>query len=523
MESMGNIISWDEDESRDISSYNEDNYIVQGNKIEGLIEEGDENKYEMTYREHLMKIPDVLFKHYIKYHPMRLNEKERILLEVLESALDVSEYTDNVDIARSDYGMYYFGSYSYYSQRDVSINKRTKQQIIKEQHQELKQIIIGLLMGNSYRDCIKLLHNPTLLEECIQNCFEVGRRFKISNPHLMRTTYQKMMHILQDAILYNPSFIGPEFEQTKKFKEILTVGLFAKENQLEDVFNEPNFRVAVLPAVGSGTERENARKEIIKKYGGETERMLLSISDGFASAASMCGVVHQMLHDLKKGYQESTKLTDLTIKWGVRGSRISHSHSEQFIFVSQSLTLWWNVMQNMPLLWNTTDKEFLSGSNYSLVNTGQGLQRMQSAPNVSGVMHQILANTKQKLCNDGWRGLSVVHMGDQDVPNCLFFIDKYSQVPWIVAPIVKTTTRIIKDNNKRLDNLFTQYTREQWSTLIYRDFFQHGFDGSGSDGGSCIDGRLTSAWNWCSMIERYIFYPFFLVTDFEGFEGPYKK
>jgi len=97
--------------------------------------------------------------------------------------------------------------------------------------------------------------------------------------------------------------------------------------------------------------------------------------------------------------------------------------------------------------------------------------------------------------------------------------DKYSQVYRILLPVCNTLGKLpsiystpslrnyIDSEYGSLDGLYLE---------ILGDFFRHAFDGSGADNfydaGSCIDGRLTSAWNWCAMLEKKRYFHVFLLT-----------
>ena len=235
--------------------------------------------------------------------------------------------------------------------------------------------------------------------------------------------------------------------------------------------------------------------------------------------------VDRMIYFLKKYFRASSEGDySLAIRSGSGGSCLTHSHSTQFTFVLQSLELWREIQHEMFKLWIMADDDLLSDNGqYRLVDTGQGLNRMKSAPRVGATMSRILDTVRRRV--GSWVGLSVVHLGDRDVPNPLVFIDKYTQVPRILAPIVNTIERLHELVCEPTLELFIQ----QYGGLnhvcktILRDFFRHGFDGSGDDGGSCIDGRLTSAWNWCSQIEKKEYYPIFLLTGFYGFDGDFRK
>lgn len=61
------------------------------------------------------------------------------------------------------------------------------------------------------------------------------------------------------------------------------------------------------------------------------------------------------------------------------GARLSHSHTRQFIYLYQTLTLWRFIVHDFYKLWFMAEGDMLDETNrYALRDTGQGLNRVQA-------------------------------------------------------------------------------------------------------------------------------------------------
>jgi hypothetical protein len=268
---------------------------------------------------------------------------------------------------------------------------------------------------------------------------------------------------------------------------------------------------------------------------------------------------------------ESADLS-LAIGGGEGGARLSHSHSRQHAFALQSLLLWREIAHEMFKLWCLAEADLLDGASpYALKDTGQGLQRVQPAPRTEKAMRELLHRTQRKL--GSWVGSAVIHLGDSNVPNALNFIDKvgalrararartaylthtraralailtlagrapgplarrvarqYAAIERILNPLLAVLDAI--GTPKHQPAQLQTYIAMRWRSptdavkAILCDFFKFAFDGSGADNfydaGSCIDGRLTSAWNWCSQVSAKPYYPLFKMCGFIGFDGEFQ-
>lgn len=484
-----------------------------------------------------------------RFIPLRLDGRERGLLAMLKGALNVSEYTDRVDVLSSRW-----------SSKTKTINR--------ELHLVLAALAGMMVAGDAKwgRKNAALLDKLEDNQEVFAEIFEVGRRYKITNPEKFRSFYGKMMYMLQDVQAQGR--VGLNL-----VKDIQMVYDFVEEKQGLDLLRDKRVIAATADIAGIAMSKSEVQRQVAAKSEAragllrdfvspslsreDVERALDSIADANNYIAFNVAPVERVLDLLRNNFHPDKPDGEWSLKLGGGGgggrkrfsspsmynygygslssgyggsvssmfgsstAQLSHDHRTQFVFVTQSLRLWSEAMRNMYRLWYFADLDLLSGkASYRLCNTGQGLNRVQSCPSVSVEMRRIL-RIVQSACGP-WVGLSVVHLGDRDVPNALVFIDKYTQIPRILNPIAEVVRSL---EEMALDPVIGDYVEDGWGGVhnakmaVLSDFFKGGFDGSGDDGGSCIDGRLTSAWNWCSLLPKKAFAPIFYLAGQYGFDG----
>jgi hypothetical protein len=268
------------------------------------------------------------------------------------------------------------------------------------------------------------------------------------NPSKMRDSYGKMMFILQDTELEKDS-IGDSFIKKiqtvysyLQMKDKLHILLDARILEATQSIDNSDGSLSRVELSELAQQKANAIRTLKEKYASESfsedeiQRVLDSISDNEAYLAMNATPVERMLNLLTEYFDPKRPQSEFSLDLTTSGSRsfkplttlygysrsyfgsgqqLSHSHETQFHFVHQSLLLWHEIMRCMPKLWLLADRDLIH-EGYRLTDTGQGLHRLQNCPCVREEMSRILHRVQSSV-EHRWVGLSVVHLGDRDVPN----------------------------------------------------------------------------------------------------------
>lgn len=458
-----------------------------------------------------------------RYTPLRLTAEERQLFKLLDAALNVSDYTNRVD------------TFLYTS----------KMKRIVEQLKLVCLVLVGLVVSKNMKIGQELIVNKSFKdnEKWYQNIFEIGRRYKILNPNRFNDNFGKLMYMVMDLRM-------PEIKNQMEFdlyKPIKTVASYLEsrdDGKAMAIFDEPLIINATAEILSRGKSRAQINSEIkmkeqaievlAKKYSSslgftaEEIRQVLYLIGDLNSHVNLNRAPLERMIERLAFFKDKKDLSEysLGIRVGRDGARLSHDHGKQYDYVLLSLTLWSIVQREMIQLWSLADDDLLSDSaQYRLTETGQGLNRVKPCPKLYRAMYTIVEQAKKRA--GFWVGSLYIHLGDSTVPNALFFLDKYLQVSKILNPIDRCLLHIEDEFVK--DEFVKELIEKQFGSVetlekrILRHFFTKAFNGSGAEdffsAGSCVDGRLTSTWEWANQVHKYDYFKFFLLSGFTGFNG----
>ncbi|RNF09068.1 uncharacterized protein Tco025E_07151 [Trypanosoma conorhini] len=445
---------------------------------------------------------------------LRLSDAEREELDLLLAALRVSEYTDDVDDIR----------------RPSSREERMYGAMREFFGTALGLAIAAGSVPRGVREELAGGHKGVWLTlRVLVGLFEIFRRHKRLNPFSNRSEFGKLTMLLQDA---QKRAVQERLQTSKSLVAPLqTVGAELRRVGAEALLAGGDVAEYLR---AQGAEKAALLQRMLELHGGggggpAVERCLRSIDDVVHFIEENVRPLRWLRRILDEEFlpHPTDPERNLAIHAGLHGARLSHDHVRHCQYVAESLTLWENVQRHIFEFWQVAEDDMLldGGGHYNFVNTGQGHHRLCGAKKSFARMARAVAEAER--AEGGWVGIKVIHLGDRDVPNPLVFIDKYTVVPRIVQPIMHTVLELESifapgspETYPGLRNLLRAkfHSYPALRTMILADFFRHAFDGSGDDGGNCIDGRLTSAWNWCHQLEKKPYYDAFVLTEFKGFD-----